>query len=636
MAMGNEASRNTPLSRRRLFANVSLGVAAVALDAPVAHRVGSAAPQNAAGDLRLAEYFFPPQFRDEFNPWNFRSFLYRPSTFRDLMYTPMAMYHWASHAWEPLIAAGWEFLRGDDGGDGAPDADGRIPSIFATGTDPEADTLRVRLRDGVSWSDGSPLTAQDVVDTFDLLRLIWDDAWNMLDEVAAEDDLTVRFAMKAPSSLIERAVLRKAPMPSSQFGTYAEQTRALVAEGHSDSSKEWLDLNDQLTTYLDLRMTSPIAAGPYILAAETPSGDSFDLVRNPLSFWADRAGFRSVHVANTGGSGGDPGDVSTDIDYAQERLGPADQQRAVDEGFRILRSPTYAGAALAFHIEALPWFADPRVRQAIALVLDRSAIGAAAYGASGVPVTHMAGMSDSLLSMWFSAADLDELDPYTLDPDRASALLTEAGWVRDGMRWRDPDGTEAAYEIAFNAKVGPEQAAARAIARQLSAFGIGVVERGMTATDLWSAVRDGTVQLAIGRWGSTWDVHPSDAFATLFMPRSATMEDVNAGPITEYGFPLIQQSDVAGEVNLQRLTNETARGLDIQRQKDLVRSLARLFNEFLNVIPLYEFHTTTACLEGVRVSAWPADDDPILRNSTYADSIPSLLMYEGRLRPVQG
>ena len=45
---------------------------------------------------------------------------------------------------------------------------------------------------------------------------------------------------------------------------------------------------------------------------------------------------------------------------------------------------------------------------------------------------------------------------------------------------------------------------------------------------------------------------------------------------------------------------------------------------------------TTVWLEGVRVAEWPADDDPILLNSPYADGIPTMLIYQGLLEPFQG
>jgi len=51
---------------------------------------------------------------------------------------------------------------------------------------------------------------------------------------------------------------------------------------------------------------------------------------------------------------------------------------------------------------------------------------------------------------------------------------------------------------------------------------------------------------------------------------------------------------------------------------------------------LFERYGNNAALEGVRVATWPADDDPILLNSPYADGIPTMLIYQGLLEPFQG
>jgi len=54
----------------------------------------------------------------------------------------------------------------------------------------------------------------------------------------------------------------------------------------------------------------------------------------------------------------------------------------------------------------------------------------------------------------------------------------------------------------------------------------------------------------------------------------------------------------------------------------------------LPVVPIWERYGNNAVLEGTRVGPWPPDDDPIYRNSLYADGIPTLLMLTGRLKPV--
>ena len=93
---------------------------------------------------------------------------------------------------------------------------------------------------------------------------------------------------------------------------------------------------------------------------------------------------------------------------------------------------------------------------------------------------------------------------------------------------------------------------------------------------------------------------------------------------------------MAGDVDLNELVVNSAQGLDVEAQKADVTVMAQVFNELLPKIPLFERYGNNAALEGVRVAAWPADDDPILKNSPYADGIPTMLIYQGLLEPVTG
>jgi peptide/nickel transport system substrate-binding protein len=89
---------------------------------------------------------------------------------------------------------------------------------------------------------------------------------------------------------------------------------------------------------------------------------------------------------------------------------------------------------------------------------------------------------------------------------------------------------------------------------------------------------------------------------------------------------------VVGEVDIDDLVVRTAEGMDVEAQKDLIADAALVFNELLNIIPLYERYGNHAVLEGVRVQAWPDEDHPVYLN---ADALVTVLMYEGALQPVE-
>src|SRR5262249_44796369 len=90
--------------------------------------------------------------------------------------------------YEPLLIYNW--------------IDGEYVYWLATGYAYSADhrTLRMDLRHGVRWSDGTPFTAKDVVFTFQLLHkfdaLDMRGVWAFVDGVRAPDDYTVEFSFR--------------------------------------------------------------------------------------------------------------------------------------------------------------------------------------------------------------------------------------------------------------------------------------------------------------------------------------------------------------------------------------------------------------------------------------------------------
>src|SRR3954470_12958880 len=78
--------------------------------------------------------------------------------------------------------------------------DGSLHPGLAKGLEsPDDHTMKLALQDGTKWSDGSDLTADDVVFTFGLGKtaaVTYSTVWNYLDSVTAVDPRTVQFKLK--------------------------------------------------------------------------------------------------------------------------------------------------------------------------------------------------------------------------------------------------------------------------------------------------------------------------------------------------------------------------------------------------------------------------------------------------------
>ena len=272
------------------------------------------------------------------------------------------------------------------------------------------------LRDGVTWHDGTPLTADDVVYSFG--RWSTNNGWRFAPEteVTAPDADTVVFTLPAP-----------APNLLSNLGAY--KGLAIVQEANVESG--------------DIA-TAPIGTGPFKMAAWN-SGDSIEIVRSD-DYWGgdvalDGVTFRFVP---------DPTVAVTNVQSGEahwtSNLPPQQVSNLMDSDDIVVQavpSNDYWYYALN---QAREPFDDVRVRQALAYAIDREAIaqatnfGNATVNQTAIPAT----------SGWYF-----DYAPYSRDLDQAKALLEEAGVSDlqvDLMVSSDhPQSVTAAQVIAANA-----------------------------------------------------------------------------------------------------------------------------------------------------------------------------------------
>jgi peptide/nickel transport system substrate-binding protein len=123
------------------------------------------------------------------------------------------------------------------------------------------------------------------------------------------------------------------------------------------------------------------------------------------------------------------------------------------------------------------FFADPRVRQAVAMGYDKNAL-AIVSGEGSVPLT------GPITPAWYNTYDMSAIQPWPFDQEAAKALLEEAGWVNsDGDGVREKDGVKFEVELAYSPLVGLWSNIAAVLQDQLGQIGIKVNVNSME----WSA-----------------------------------------------------------------------------------------------------------------------------------------------------
>jgi len=560
-----------------------------------------AEPSASGGELHTAwPYQAPPT-------GHFNTFVTDAITlgiYQALMEPPLFFYMWADDDWMPVAGETWEFS--------------------------DETTLRVTLKEGAVWSDGSAFTSQDVVDTFDIVRLQNLAVWRFLESVEAVDETTVDFHLLEPSTTVPRRVLRETFIrPSSTYGEFAQRVRDLVEGGMNSESAEWQALLDEFNAF---RPEDMVVLGAFKIDQESITESQMIVNKVPTSFMADWVKFDRILNYNGETPDVTPLVLAGDVDYATHGFPPATESEFIAQGIRVIRAPLYTGPALYFNHDVHP-FELPEFRQAVAYVIDRDENGFIALAESGRRQMWMTGFSDNLVENWLTDDTKAKLNQYDYDTAAAEELLTGLGFTRDTDNvWKDETGKRLEFELTAPAEFADWSAAAENVAEQLTEFGIATTFRGVNFQQHPVDVRNGDFELAIRDWGAG-NPHPHFSYNTNFNSYNFTGGEVLATTGPGMNFELTQPTSM-GELNLGELTDQAGLGGSIDDQREIVNTLALAYNELLPQIPLWERYGNNPAPE-IRVSGWPADDDPIYQNGPYGDPFFTVMLLNGTLTPAE-
>ena len=269
------------------------------------------------------------------------------------------------------------------------------------------------LAEGRTFSDGSPVTAADVVFSFNRLKNLTGNPSFLADGIAsveAPDDTTVVMTLENPDpSILAKMVFDGFSVVNMDV---VMENGGTDAEGAAtaDTAEEFLNQNSA-------------GSGPYVLESWEPGVETV-LVRNE-NYWGDpapigRVIFRNIPEAATQKIQLEAGDIDIAFDLSADQVpGMMDNP---DVFIYLGLSDTLVFLKGNQDPEIGGPMADPLVQKAVRLALDYEGIRLLAGGESVTPA--------SMLPAGFLGAK----DPNTLtrDVEGAKALLAEAGYA-DGM-----------------------------------------------------------------------------------------------------------------------------------------------------------------------------------------------------------
>lgn len=281
-------------------------------------------------------------------------------------------------------------------------ADGSIAPGLAASWEISDDGLvyTFALRDGVTFHDGSAMTAEDV--KFSLDRARAEDSTNAqkalfagIADVSAVNDLTVQVTLSAPN-------------------------------GGFITNMAWGDAVIVAPESVDSAATNPVGTGPFKFSRWV-QGDRIEIEANP-DYWGEKpalssATFKFISDPTAAFAAMMAGDIDAFPGYpAPETL----VQFEADERFQLLIGSTEGETILSTNNKAEA-LSDVRVRKAIAHAINRQEIIDGAMFGYGTPIgTHFAPHNPDYV-------DLTGQSSY--DPELSKSLLAEAGFG-DGLTLR--------------------------------------------------------------------------------------------------------------------------------------------------------------------------------------------------------
>jgi peptide/nickel transport system substrate-binding protein len=326
----------------------------------------------------------------------------------------------------------------------------QVPTVENGGVSADLTSITWKLKPGLLWSDGTPVTSKDAKFTYDYCThpdggCAQASRFEGIASIETPDDLTVKITFTGPK-----------PNPYQAFvgGTSPIIQAAQFANCLGAAASTCTDQNFM-----------PIGTGPFRVT-EFKTNDTVSLEANPNYRDPAKPAFATMTVKGGGDAEAAARAVmqTGEFDYAwNTQINPELQAQMATggkgvfvNGFgtlveRIEMNMTDPDPALAEGERSTvkhphPVLSDIKVRQALSMAIDRQLLVDVGYGTAGRPTCNLVPAPENFAS--------PNTDCIPQQMDAAKALLEEAGWKdSDGDGIRDKDGKK--LHILFQSSTNP-------------------------------------------------------------------------------------------------------------------------------------------------------------------------------------
>lgn len=462
-----------------------------------------------------------------------------------------------------------------------------------TGSD-DGLTWTYKLRSDLKWSDGEPMTADDVVYT--ITRSVEEGWWN---HTSVTGNLTAT-ATDAQTLVVTSSVPDpKLPM----LGVYVVPKHIYEKISAEDLPKYLADDN--------------VSGGPFQIV-ERKEGEFIRLVRNPnwfgkksaidqiifRTYETPEAQYNALKAGDLDAIDDVPGKIFTSLAAGDEPniLGIAGNQGSFSELAMNTSCPTGIGDG---HVA----LKDPKVRRAINWAIDRQLLVDKVLNGFGKPSVSISPSANPAFDYQIAADQT-----YSYDPAKANLLLDEAGWKdTNGDGVRDKDGVELKLRY-FDRSVGDAAATTPFITGFLKDVGIATDVKTFDEDSLASL--QAKSQFDLYTWGWSPFVDPDTMLS--YFTTSAVPTDPEVGGYNDGNWCNAEYDALYAKQNVE---------LDPAKRADMIQQMHQIFANDGPYAVLYKYDN----LQAFRSDRWqnfvrqPAEIGPIMftqTSSAYLDLEP--------------
>jgi len=438
-------------------------------------------------------------------------------------------------------------------------------------------TLTFTIRKGVKWTDGKPLTAADVLFTFNLIKkfpgIDLNAAWSVLKDVKQSGD-KITFDFKT------------AAVP--YFYYIADQTP--IVPQHI-----WASIKNPVT-YKDAH---PIGSGPFTMNSCSPQVTKY--TKNP-NYW--QKGLPKIETVYY--------PAFTSNDPANQQLASGKAQWGSQfipniHSYYVSKSPDNhywfppVSNVSVFINNKDPILKDVAIRRAMAYAIDRkkvSEIGEYGYE----PPSNQTGIVTPTFASW-----LDEklAHQYDYNPQKAIQTLEAAGYKKKGDLYYTPDGKPLSFTMINIGGYSDWVASAQIVISNLKAIGIKVTPSNLSSTTYNNDNYNGKFQLSYNGNEAGGPAPYYELRQELYSPNSAAI-----GKLASSNWERYYNNKVDSLIEAYAATTSSA------KQHSIVNQLEAAMVRDVPIIPItegvdwYQYNTKS-------ISGWVTKQNPYAKPAAY-------------------